>query len=347
MSGVFFQDLSLPVPDYQLGIGSGSHGEQTGKMVMEIEKVLLVEKPDLVIVYGDTNTTLAGALATAKLHVPLVHVEAGLRSFNRKMPEEINRVLTDRCSNILFCPTDTAVNNLRQEGFRNVINEGKLVDEDCVSPVAISDAPYEVLNVGDVMLDLALSTKKYLEERAHERELILNKYGLRPQCYALATVHRAENTDDKGKLHDIMEALTRITSDEIKVLFLMHPRTKKAIQEIGEQNPVHRKVIVREPVCYTEMTTLVNDAKLIVTDSGGLQKEAYFFHIPCVVLRDETEWTELVDVGWNKIAGTKVPDILEAVRLSLHEDFGQKEWIDFYGGGRAGRRIAEVLKNLG
>ena len=347
MSEVFFRDLNLSKPDYQLGIGSGTHGEQTGRMVMEIEKVLLVERPDIVIVYGDTNTTLAGALAGAKLHIPLAHVESGLRSFNKKMPEEINRVLTDHCSNILFCPTETAVMNLQREGFTNVVNEGKLFGGIFSSDVSVDSSSNYVVNVGDVMFDAVLEAKELISSRTGDRERILDKYFLTPKEYILTTIHRADTTDDGGKLQNIIEALKEIAANGVKIFFPVHPRTKKALKEFELLASLPENLILNDPVSYKEMIVLTGQAKVVLTDSGGLQKEAYFSRIPCIVTRDETEWTELVDIGWNQVVGTDTAQVVSAVFASLNEDFAHKEWIDFYGGGKAGRRIVEVLTNCG
>ncbi|MFC1634957.1 UDP-N-acetyl glucosamine 2-epimerase [Planctomycetota bacterium] len=345
MSEVFFRDLNLSKPDYQLDIGSGAHGEQTGRMLMEIEKVLLIERPDFVIVYGDTNTTLAGALAGAKLHIPLAHVESGLRSFNKKMPEEINRLLTDHCSNILLCPTKTAVMNLQREGFTNVMNDGKLLDGTFLSQVSVEGSSNIVVNVGDVMFDAVLEAKELINSRADDRERILGKYFLTPKEYVLTTIHRADSTDDGETLRHIIEALKEIAASGVKIFFPVHPRTKNALKEFDLLTSLPETLILNDPVSYKEMVILTSQAKVIITDSGGLQKEAYFSRIPCIVARDETEWTELLDIGWNKVVGTDTAKIVSAVLASLNEDFTHREWIDFYGGGKAGRRIVEVLKN--
>jgi len=320
MSDIFFQELKLLKPDYHLGIGSGSHGEQTGEMLIEIEKVLLQEKPDIVLVYGDTNTTLAGALATAKLHIPVAHIEAGLRSYNKRMPEEINRVLTDHCSDILFAPTDTAVGNLKREG----ITKG-------------------VFKVGDVMFDIALEVKNRVDG-----EKILTKYSLKPKNFILVTIHRAENTDIKENLESIWKALKDIANSGIKVFFPVHPRTKKALENYGLVNgKISKNLVMTEPVSYFEMVVIESNAKVIITDSGGVQKEGYFFKTPCIIPRNETEWLELVEIGWNKVVGNKGENIVEETMKVYREDVNNKKWTDFYGGGRASERIVEVLKNYG
>jgi len=278
MSDIFFEELNLPKPDYHLGVGSGSHGEQTGKMLMRIEKVLLKEKPDTVLVYGDTNTTLAGALAAVKLHIPVAHIEAGLRSYNRRIPEEINRVLTDHCSDILFAPTDKAVENLKKEGIRK-----------------------GVYKVGDVMFDIALEIKNRVDE-----EKILTKYGLKPKDFILVTIHRAENTDIRENLESIWNALKDIANSGIKLFFPVHPRTKKALENYGLVNEkIPKNLMMAKPVSYFEMVVLEGNAKVIITDSGGVQKEGYFFKTPCIIPRNETEWIELVEIGWNKVVSNK------------------------------------------
>ncbi len=274
MSDIFFNELQLPKPDYYLGIGSGPHGEQTGKMLIEIEKVLIKEKPDMVLVYGDTNSTLAGALAGAKLHIPVAHIEAGLRSFNKNMPEEINRVLTDHISDLLFCPTDIAVNNLKKEGIKN-----------------------NVYKVGDVMLDLALEISKKIDT-----DKILKKYKLEPKDFILVTIHRAENTDDRERLEEIWNALLDLTSSNIKVFFPIHPRTKNRLKEYNlypdKEIP---NLILYNPISYTDMIALEKGARLIITDSGGIQKEGYFFDTPCIIPRNETEWVEFIEIGFNRL----------------------------------------------
>lgn len=358
MSDIFFRELNLPKPDYHLDVGSGSHGEQTGKMLMEIEKVLLQEKPDIVSVYGDTNTTLAGALAATKLHIPVAHTEAGLRSYNKSMPEEINRVLTDHCSDILFCPTETAVKDLQKEAFTNIVNGGKLIHDNSLlsqnqSRSTIHDLCFTtyglplVMNIGDVMLDIALEAKKLINRKAGGEKRTLERYFLEAKDYILATIHRANNTDNKKNLQDIMEALKEITRNELKIFFPVHPRTKKGLEKFNLTNDMPKDLIISEPISYMKMIALESNARLIITDSGGIQKEAYFFKVPCVIPRGETEWVELVKTGWSKVVGTKKENIVNAVLATLNEDFARKEWINFYGDGRASERIAKVLKNYG
>jgi UDP-N-acetylglucosamine 2-epimerase len=338
MSEVFFRELDLPAPSHYLGIGSGRHGEQTGAMLSAIEDVLLEEEPDMVVIYGDTNTTLAGALASAKLHIPVAHVEAGLRSYNRRMPEEINRVAADHCSDVLFCPTETAVTNLRKEGFANVVASGKLLPEGA-GPTA--DAGPLVVNVGDVMLDVARSARDLLGADGRGTEAVLEKYELEPGGYVLATIHRASNTDDPGNLRRIFEAMHQLGRH---VFFPVHPRTRKAMDEHDLLDmPSTGQLTLAEPVSYLEMVALESQARLILTDSGGVQKEAYFHGVPCVVAREETEWTELIEAGWNRVAGTKTASIVAAVGALLEENLADKPRPDFYGDGHAAERIATVL----
>ena len=268
MSELFFHDLEIPEPDYNLGVGSGTHGEQSGEMLKQIEKVLLKEKPDYVLVFGDTNSTLAGALAAAKLCIPVAHVEAGLRSFNRRMPEEINRVVTDHLSSLLFCPTETSVNNLAREG----ITEG-------------------VHLVGDVMYDALLLNSR----RAEEKSKILEALRLQPKSYFLATVHRAENTDDPRRLAAIVKAFEMI-SDIFTVVWPVHPRTRKVLESYGLRKN-GQSFSILDPVSYLDMLCLEKDAKGILTDSGGVQKEAYWLKVPCITLREESEWIETLQYG--------------------------------------------------
>jgi UDP-GlcNAc3NAcA epimerase len=311
LSEVFFRELGIPTPDYNLGVGSASHGRQTGEMLARLEEVLLQEKPDWVVVYGDTNSTLAGALAAAKLHIPVAHVEAGLRSYNRTMPEEINRVLTDHLSSLLFCPTDTAVRNLAREG----ITQG-------------------VYQVGDVMYDVAL----WGLEMAERKSTILESLGLKPNGYLLVTIHRPSNTDDPRNLSAIVSALNDVTET---VVFPTHPRTQKALKHWG----IHpnSNVWLIEPVSYLEMLVLEKNARMILTDSGGVQKEAYILGVPCVTLREETEWVETVEAGWNILVGANRERIVEAVRN--FKPAGDRP--PLFGDGNASRRIVEILTQEG
>lgn len=316
MSAVFFDELGIPVPAYNLGVGGGLHGAMTGLQLAKIEEVLLEERPDCVLVYGDTNSTLAGALAAAKLHIPVAHVEAGLRSYNRKMPEEVNRVLTDHVSNFLFAPTALAVENLKKEG-------------------AAEDACFLV---GDVMFDAAL----HFRERARAASTVLPTHGLCEGRFVLATIHRAENTDDFDRLKIIVSALSEI-SKTLPVIWPVHPRTLKVISQSGLSESLGSSVILIPPVGYLDMVMLEQAASVIATDSGGVQKEAFFHKVPCVTLRCETEWVELVDSGWNVLVPpTDVGSIVSVVQSKIGH-VGSS--IDPYGKGDASERIVESLLN--
>ena len=266
MNQVFFEELGVPEPDYYLGVGSGSHGFQTGEMLKKIEEVLVNEKSDLVLTYGDTNSTLAGALAASKLHIKTAHVESGLRSFDRSMPEEINRILIDHCSDILFCPTKNAVENLKNEGIKE-----------------------NVYLTGDVMVDSLL----YNRETA-EKSTILTDLGLRSKGYIVATIHRASNTDNKENLQNIVEALSELNET---IVFPLHPRTENLLKEYGLYNKLKSSVILTQPLGFFEFIKLMGHAKMILTDSGGVQKEAYVLKVPCITLRENTEWVETVEEG--------------------------------------------------
>jgi UDP-N-acetylglucosamine 2-epimerase len=350
MSDIFFKQLQIPEPDYYLGIGSGLHGEQTGKMLVEIERVLIVENPDVVIIYGDTNTTLAGALASSKLHIPVAHVEAGLRSFNKKMPEEINRVLADHVSNILFCPTETAVHNLQKENFINIINMGKLIElplsskeleiMSCEphSSQSFHDPSPVVINTGDVMYDIALQ----LTGNINEKE-VLEKYDLEQKNYILATIHRPENTDFEASLKNIWDSMEEIAQTIMPVFFPLHPRTLNALKKMDILNKNNKaKIKMNEPVSYLEMLVLEKNAKIIVTDSGGVQKEAYFFQTPCVIIRGQSEWVELIESGWAKLSKPARENI-KAHCLGSLDDGGHIEWQPYYGDGKASERIVKII----
>ena len=321
MSQVFFDDMGIPAPAHHLGVGGLSHGAMTGRMLEGIEAILLADRPDWVLVYGDTNSTLAGALAAAKLGIPVAHVEAGLRSFNPAMPEEINRILTDRVSALLCCPTDAAIANLTAEGF----------------PHPVPGRPTQRFeNVGDVMYDAALHFGAVARER-----IALATWQVAPQRYALCTVHRAENTDDPARLLGIHQALTAISAD-CPVLWPVHPRTRKLLAAQGIDVTADSGSGIRylEPLGYLEMQRLQMDARVILTDSGGVQKEAFFHRVPCITLRDETEWVETVAVGANVLVG--------ANRAAIEAAFASLRPVDSlaqpYGTGQAAQRIAALLQ---
>ncbi len=310
MSDVFFEELEIPKPDYDLGIGSGPHGRQTGEMLIAIEKVLLKEKPDWVLVYGDTNSTLAGTLAAVKLHIPVAHVEAGLRSFNRAMPEEHNRVLTDHAADLLFCPTQHAVNLLAREGITRGVHL-----------------------TGDVMYDAFLHNATLAEQRS----TILSSLKLRPQGYYLATLHRPANTDDPGRLKTLLKTLAALDSP---VILPLHPRTRQQIERhtlLPESAPQNLRLI--DPVGYLDMLMLERHAARILTDSGGVQKEAYMAGVPCITLREETEWVETVEVGWNILVGADP----ERLRTAVREFAPPSDRPALYGDGHAADRITEIL----
>ena len=307
MSDIFFTELGIPKPNYNLNIGSGNHGFQTGKMLMKLEELYLKEKPDLILVYGDTNSTLAGALTASKLLIPIAHIEAGLRSFNMNMPEEQNRVLTDHISKYLFAPTDTAVKNLKNENITK-----------------------NVYNTGDVMFDAI----KLFKEKALKTSSVLKENNITPNGYILSTIHRAENTNDIARLKNIIDALNE--SDKAIVLPL-HPRTHKFINDYGIKINTNIKII--EPVGYLDMINLENNAQKIVTDSGGVQKEAYFMKKPCITMRDETEWVETVENGWNIITGSNKEKILDAI-INFNPTGEQKM---VFGLGNAADIISEKL----
>jgi len=327
MDRVFFEELKLPKPDYHLGVGSGSHAKQTGLMLERIESVLQKEKPEGVMVYGDTNSTLAGALAATKLNIPVAHVEAGLRSYNRTMPEEINRLVTDHLSTLLFCPTDQGVRNLRKEGIES--GEGRIVRK-----------------VGDVMYDSIL----YYAKLAEKESVILRDLDLFPAHtpnselrtpnYYLATLHRAENTDHPKKLTSILEALDEIGKNT-PVILPLHPRTKKMIK-VYHLFSDFKNIRFIEPVSYLDMLQLEKKAKAILTDSGGVQKEAYWFRTPCFTLREETEWVETIISGWNVLTGTNGKKIVgEVGRLEKRRKYPKARKI--YGDGRASQKIVQIL----
>lgn len=309
MSDVFFQELDIPKPHYNLGIGGGTHGQNTGRMLESIEAVMLKEKPNAVLVYGDTDSTLAGALAAAKIHIPIVHVEAGLRSHNRRMPEEVNRQLTDHVSTLLLTPNQGAVENLAAEGIRGP----------------------QVRNVGDVMFDAAL----FFGDKAERTSTILDRLKLTSKSYILATVHRQENTDDVVRLGRILAGFARMDKP---VVLPLHPRTRMRLEGFALQVPDN--VLVVEPLGYIDMVMLEKHACVIVTDSGGVQKEAFFHAVPCLTLRDETEWVELVEMGWNSLASPGDKDFLDKInRLPV----AGKGGLFPYGSGNAASLVVEAI----
>jgi UDP-N-acetylglucosamine 2-epimerase len=313
MSKVFFEDLGIPRPDINLEIGSDSHARQTAAIMIGVENYLQQEKPDVVLVYGDTNSTLAGAIAAAKLHIKIAHVEAGLRSFNRDMPEEINRIVADKVADILFCPTATAVKNLAGEG----ITTG-------------------VFNIGDVMFDAALKFAPIAEQKSQ----ILERLLIQPKKVFLLTLHRAENTDSFDNLSNIVSAI--IQSNKI-IVFPAHPRTIKFLKRFRLYEKIDRadNILLIEPVSYIDMIVLEKNAKKILTDSGGVQKEAYFYQVPCITLRNETEWVETVADGWNCLVGADVEKIL----IAINEFSPVGEQQGHYGDGKASEKLVEVLNH--
>lgn len=313
MSDVFFQEMDIPRPDYNLQIHSGSHGAMTGRMMEGLEEIMLKEKPDYVLIYGDTNSTLAGAVTASKIHIPIAHVESGLRSFNMRMPEEVNRILADRLSAFLFCPTSQAIDNLKREGYDNF--GGKIVFS------------------GDVMFDAAM----YYTQKSEENSKILDTLALKGKPFILATIHRAENTDNAQNLSAIFSAFTTL-AHECPVVLPLHPRTRKLIQS---HNISTAGVTLIDPVGYFDMLQLIRNARLVITDSGGLQKEAYFFGKPCITTRNETEWTELVTYGYNILTGADSNKILEAYQQMRDKQITSDD--NLYGQGDASDKIAQAL----
>lgn len=315
MSDIFFDEMKIPTPNYNLNINSLEHGAMTGQMIEKIEEILFKEKPNWVMIYGDTNSTIAGSLAASKLHIRIAHIEAGLRSFNIDMPEEVNRILTDRISSILFCPTDTAIQNLKNEGYPN----------------QLTTKNYQLIqNVGDVMQDGAL---------------FYRDFSIKPKVklcgeYILTTVHRAENTDHPQRLESIFKALNEIAK-ETQIVLPLHPRTRNILNKRKQKYSTNITII--EPVGYLEMIYLIENSKLVITDSGGLQKEAFFFKKPCITLRDETEWVELIEHKFNVLAGAEKIRILNSYNSF---EFNTNFNINLYGGGKASQKIIETLLNF-
>jgi UDP-GlcNAc3NAcA epimerase len=306
MSDIFFEQMDIPKPDYNLDINGLGHGAMTGQMLEKVEEVLLKEKPNWILIYGDTNSTIAGALAAKKLHIKVAHIEAGLRSFNMQMPEEVNRILTDRISDILFCPTDTAINNLKKEGYDNI---------DC-----------KIIKSGDVMQDAAM----FYSKKEKKPNFDLHK------DFILATIHRAENTDNTGRLESIITALNEIAC-KTPIVLPLHPRTQKIIQNSSFK--IHHLKLI-EPVGYLEMVYMLNRCRLVMTDSGGLQKEAFFFKKPCITMRDETEWVELIENSFNTIVGANKDLIIKTYE---NQKYDMNFNIDLYGNGKASAKIVNEL----
>ncbi len=313
MSQVFFDELDIPKPRINLDIAGSSHGKMTGRMLESLEAQFISSQPDWVLVYGDTDTTLAAALAASKMHIPIAHVEAGLRSYNKRMPEEINRVLSDHVSSLLFCPTDNAVMNLAKEG----VKEG-------------------VSNVGDIMYEVS----NYYQEKAGAHSSVLEQHQLNAQEYILVTCHRAENTDNETYLNTIFDAIIKV-ADETKVVLPLHPRTEKALAKI-KRNIQHKNLVLLPPVAYLDMICLSKNAKVIMTDSGGLQKEAFFYQVPCVTIRDETEWVETLNDDWNQLAPPKDKKIYETLKNAFSFDRDKKQ-SQAFGDGQTSRYIIERI----
>ena len=310
MSQTFFDEIGIPTPDYNLEVGSGSHAKQTAEILVRLEDVLINEQPDLLLIRGDTNSTLAGALAASKLHIPIAHIEAGERSFDRRMPEEINRLAADRLSDLFFCVSQTAVQHLRDEGVRDSVHW-----------------------VGDVMLDVMLANLPL----AREKSSVLNRLGLKSKGFALVTIHRAANTDDPRRLGNILSALSQVNED---VVFPVHPRTRGLIDKLKRK--IGDRVRMIEPVGYYDMVMLEENARLIATDSGGVQREAYFLKIPCLTLRDETEWVETITAGWNKLVGADEEKILS----NWLSGKPPSEHPNIFGDGTASESISKVISGF-
>lgn len=313
MNDIFFKSMNIPKPTWQLQCGKEPHGAMTGHMLIEIEKILIEARPDYVLVYGDTNSTLAGALSAVKLHIPVIHIEAGLRSFNKQMPEEVNRILTDHVASLLCCPTFAAIKHLANEGIHKGVH-----------------------HVGDVMYDAALLFGKLADASSS----ILQEYQLESKQFRLCTIHRAENTDNRERLEEIFKALNQISSPDFPMVLPLHPRTRNYLEKYGmiKQIEKQKKIKMIPPVGFLDMVMLEKQAATILTDSGGVQKEAYFHRTPCITLRDETEWTETINAGWNQIAGHKEEQILQCL-----ENNPIRKDIPEYGDGDAANKIIALL----
>lgn len=316
MSDIFFEELNLPQPNYNLKIGSASHGKQTGEMLIKVEDVLIKEKPDYVIVYGDTNSTLAGAVASSKLNIPLIHIESGLRSFNKAMPEEQNRILTDHISTYLFCPTETAVKNLYNENIKENVH-----------------------NTGDVMYDSTVFFSR-ISEKKFRKGFFINGEKLKKENYYLCTLHRAENTDKIEKIETVLNTLDKL---ETKIIIPVHPRIKEMVKEIIKFSDL-KNIIITEPVGYLEMLYLIKNAKKILTDSGGVQKEAYFLRTPCITLRKETEWVETLNGNLNVLCKIDSVDIMNKIfKTKVNYNITNK---NYFGDGNSVTNIFNIVSNL-
>ena len=311
LSKIFFDQLDIIEPKYNIGVGSGTHGEQTGKMLIGIERILLKENPDLVLVYGDTNSTLAGTLAAVKLHIPVGHIEAGLRNFDNALPEEINRIIVDHSSDFLFVPTKTAMNNLKQEGITE-----------------------SVYLTGDVMYDALIYSLGIAE-----KSKILEKLNIKPNEYFLTTFHRPSNTDDVKNLSSILEALSEMDEE---VVFPIHPRTLKFIKRYGLKKKIKENILLIKPMDYINFLWLEKNAKKIITDSGGIQKEAYLLKVPCITLMESTSWIETMEDGWNTLVGTDKEMIIKMAKSCKPVDKQQHN----FGGGKASKKIGEIINNI-
>lgn len=316
MSDVFFSEMRIPRPAFYLGISGGGHGAMTGRMLAALEELFVAERPDMVMIYGDTNSTLAGALSAVKLHIPVAHIEAGLRSYNKRMPEEINRIIADQCSELLFTPTSVATQNLLDEG--------------------VSGA--KIVQCGDVMYDAA----QHFAEAARDKGSGPAQFDLKPGEYVLATIHRQENTDDPKRLQAIIEGLA-LVANELPVLLPLHPRTRGRIESAGI-NDATKNITIVEPLGYLDMVGLEKDAAVIATDSGGVQKEAFFHKVPCVILRNETEWPELVEAGWNKLVPPGQPKAIYGAIMEARGVRGAD--ISPYGNANAAVKIVTKLQSF-
>ena len=353
MSDIFFDEMQIPKPNYFLGIGGKSHGAMTGQMIEKIEEVALKENPDWIMVYGDTNSTLAGAIVASKLHIKLAHIEAGLRSFNMKMPEEVNRILTDRVSTILFCPTDTAMKNLKAEGFpfslttnhqQLITNVGDVMQDGAMFYRHLAKMPKEVASLWSLVS--SEDSKKQNLQTINQKQKTINQKQ-KTKNYILCTIHRAENTDDETRLKSIFEALNEIAKEK-QIILPLHPRTKKLLENLQTKNQklLTKNLTIIDPVGYLEMVWLIDNCDFVMTDSGGLQKEAYFFEKQCITLRDETEWVELVECGANRLVGADKEKIVSSYQLlvSSENSKNHKLWTkDLYGGGKASENIIKEL----